>query len=74
MPYLELLAGIIIGIALGIVLVVILTPKRETIDDDYEYLNQNIHESGYIDIPVQRIVGIKSVPKKKKWFTFKRNS
>ena len=60
MAILELLIGISIGFAIGIIVMVLSESKDEEILQSalygHEEMEDQIHESGFIDIPMQQLV------------------
>tara|TARA_Y100000589_G_C26826533_1_gene496118 strand:- start:186 stop:611 length:426 start_codon:yes stop_codon:yes gene_type:complete len=65
-----LIVGIAIGLALGVILMILFTPKgSELVEPHYQlellYDDDQIHESGFIDIPIKRIVSVKKNHRKK---------
>ena len=59
MAILELLIGISIGFALGIIIMIVLSTKEDVEGSDLfgiDDLEEQIHESGFIDVPVRHLV------------------
>lgn len=63
----SLIVGLVIGLAAGVIIMIIAQPKDEEIVFPLDILgdDEQIHESGFIDIPIQRIVAERN-PKDKK--------
>lgn len=59
MPFIEFTIGIAIGLGLGILIMIFIDVKQKKSSNDYmelEDFEDQVHESGFIDIPVHSMM------------------
>lgn len=58
MPFIELTVGIVVGFGLGVLIMIMLDAREHNSSNNYveiEDYEDQVHESGFIDIPAQRM-------------------
>lgn len=70
----ELLIGITIGLAVGVLITVLSVPKNIDGSFDFDLMDDDdqVHESGFIDIPVQRIISQQNTTNNKKMMKIRK--